>query len=277
MWAMWALEQVAAPRSRSLLADTPAPIVGLLAGGGLLLAWLAATGLAPSPLVRVAALTALHGGLLVVSLAWAEADAGARLPASVAAITLALVAAGSIGAALGPGGAVALLGTPAWLAVLTARRRLAGLGLGPRLPVRPLLAGGMIGVFLGGHLLLSAAQTLGHPLRRDGWLAVLALWAYDLGANVVSSECFFRGALFNRLQRRWSFGPATAVATGLSLVRYVGDPLLPGQSEVLLGALLYLTILGVVNCWLLWWSGSLGPGLIAAALFFLAYRALAIP
>ena len=59
-------------------------------------------------------------------------------------------------------------------------------------------------------------------------------------------------------------------------MRYLSDPLLPGEIEVMVGAHFYLTILGVINCWLLWWSGSLAPGLLASALFFLAYRALAI-
>ena len=113
-------------------------------------------------------------------------------------------------------------------------------------------------------------------MRVGGWAALFALWAYDVGANVISAECFFRGALFNRLRRRWSFGSAAALATTLSLVRYLSDPLPPGEIEVVVGALFYVTILGVINCWLLWWSGSLAPGLLDAALFFLAYRALAI-
>ena len=134
----------------------------------------------------------------------------------------------------------------------------------------------MIGVVLGSHLLVSASQTLGYPLRGGSWAVFLTRWTYDLGANVISAECFFRGALFNRLQRRWSFGAAAAVSTACSLVRYLADPLLPGEIEVVVGALFYVTMLGVVNCWLLWWSGSLAPGLLSSALFFLAYRALAI-
>ena len=59
-------------------------------------------------------------------------------------------------------------------------------------------------------------------------------------------------------------------------MRYLTDPLLPGEIEVVIGALFYITILGVINCWLLWWSGSLAPGLLSSALFFLAYRVLAI-
>jgi hypothetical protein len=42
------------------------------------------------------------------------------------------------------------------------------------------------------------------------------------------------------------------------------------------GALFYMTLLGAVNCWLLWRSGSLVPGLIASLLFFMAYRGLAV-
>jgi hypothetical protein len=160
--------------------------------------------------------------------------------------------------------------------ILASRGRLVGLGLGPGVAVRPVLVGGLLGALLGGHLLFSASQTLGYPLRGGGWTPLLVLWAYDVGAKVISAECFFRGALFNRLQRRWSFGAAAALATALSLVRYLVDPLLPGQIEVMVGALFYLSILGVVNCWLLWWSGTLVPGLLASALFFFAYRAVAI-
>ena len=43
----------------------------------------------------------------------------------------------------------------------------------------------------------------------------LAALAYDVGANVLAAECFFRGALFNRAQRRWSFAAAAALASGL--------------------------------------------------------------
>src|SRR5262249_37035380 len=53
------------------------------------------------------------------------------------------------------------------------------------------------------------------------------------------------------------------------------DPLLPRAPEVILGTLVYVTLLGVINAWLLWWSGSLLPGLIAALVFFAAYRMVA--
>ena len=273
---MWALEQPWTPRRGSVVADTPLALITVLGASGLAIASLTHAGWLPAAALGVVTLTATHGGLLGVALAWGEADAGVRLPPGSTAIIVALISAGVTAASIDPRGVVALLGAPAWLAVLALRGRLTGLGLGPEFAVRPMLAGGIIGVLLGGHLLFSASQTLGYPLRRGDWTAFLTLWIYDIGANVISAECFFRGALFNRLQRRWSFGPAAALATALSLVRYLSDPLLPGEIEVMVGALFYLTMLGVVNCWLLWWSGSLAPGLLASALFFLAYRALAI-
>jgi hypothetical protein len=271
---MWALEQPWVPRRRAILANTPLVPIATLGVIWLATARLAADG--ERSVAWIAAHTALHGGLLAVALAWGEADGGVRLPPGTALITLALIGAGATAATLDMRAAVALVGAPAWLAILARRGRLAGLGLGPTVAIRPVLVGGVIGALLGGHLLFSASQTLGYPLRGGGWLPLLLLWAYDAGAKVISAECFFRGALFNRLQRRWSLGAAAAVATALSLVRYLADPLLPGQVEVVVGALFYLTILGVVNCWLLWWSGSLVPGLLASALFFFAYRSLAI-
>jgi hypothetical protein len=273
---MWALDRPGPPPRSPILAGTPLTLLATLG-----LSWLAVAGLVMagslSPAVlAVASLTAVHGGLLTVALAWGAADVGGSLPPGAAWVTIALIGVGATAAALDPRGAVVLVAAPAWLAVLTLHDRLRGLALGPAVSARPVLVGGAIGALLGGHLLFSASQTLGYPLRAAGWSALLGLWAYDIGANVISAECFFRGALFNRLQRRWAFGGAAAVATALSLVRYVGDPLLPRSVEVMAGALFYLTLLGTVNCWLLWWSGSLVPGLVSAALFFLAYRALAI-
>jgi hypothetical protein len=272
---MWALEEPGTSRRSRILANTPLALIATLSAGWLAVAGLAAAGWLTPPLLWVASVTVAHGGLLAVALAWGAADGGLRLPRGCLLITMALVGAGTIAAVLDPRGAVMSLAVPAWLAVLTFRGQLAGLGLVPRVPLRPVLVGGAIGALLGGHLLLSASQTLGYALRGSG-TAILTLWAYDIGANVLSAECFFRGALFNRLQRRWSFGAAATVATVAALLRYVVDPLLPKHVEVLAGALFYLTILSVVDCWLLWWSGSLLPGLVASWLFFLAYRTLAI-
>ena len=273
---MWALEQPWIPRRDSVLADTPLAVIASLTAGWLVIASLARGGWVPAEGLGVVTLVATHGGLMIAALAWGEGDSGARLPPGAVAITVALIALGAAAAAVHAWGAAAFVATPLWLGVLAYRGRLTGLGLGPSVSLRPLLIGGMIGALLGGHLLFSASQTLGYPLRGGGLPALLTSWAYDLGASVISAECFFRGALFNRLQRRWSFAPAAALSTAFSLVRYLADPLLPGEIEVMVGALFYVTMLGVVNCWLLWWSGSLAPGLLAAALFFLAYRALVI-
>src|SRR5436309_726621 len=97
---------------------------------------------------------------------------------------------------------------------------------------------------------------------------------HDAGANVLAAECFFRGALFNRAQRRWSFTVAATLATTSYLVRYLVDPLLPKSIELVVGAVFYLALLGAINCWLLWWSESLVPGLLSALIFFAAYRTL---
>jgi hypothetical protein len=273
---MWALEQPWIARRGPILADTPYALILALGALGLAASGLAVVGWLPRSALWIAAFTSAHGTLLAVALHWSAADAGLRLLVWTVPVTIALIGAGTTAATLDAWGAVALLAVPAWLAVLTARGQLRGLGLALPIRLRPTLIGGAIGLMLGAHLLYSASQTLGHPVRTDGWSPVLALWAEDLGAKVLSAECFFRGALFNRLQRRWSFGLAASAATGLSLVRYLVDPALPGQVEVMVGALFYLTILGMANCWLLSWSGSLVPGLVSSALFFLAYRALAI-
>lgn len=259
-----------------MLADTPLALLGVLGLGWLVIAWLVTAGVQPSAALWIAALTATHGGLLAVALAWGATNGGARLPPRTTLITVTLVGVGVTAATLDPRGAILLAGTPAWLTILAARGQLVGLGLGWPIPAHGVLLGGVIGALLGGHLHYSASQTLGYPLRGEGWAALLVLWAYDVGARVISAECFFRGALFNRLQRRWSFAAAAALATALSVLRYLVDPFVPGQVEVMVGALFYLTMLGAVNCWLLWWSGSLVPGLLASALFFFAYRALAI-
>ena len=258
-----------------MFAGTPLALIVGLGGGWLAMAGLAALGWVPPPVLGIASVTAAHGGLLAVALTWGAVDGGVRLPRGVLVTTVAVIAAGALATALDPRAALVYLAVPAWLAVLTLRGQLRGLGLEPRVALRPLLAGVMTGALLGGHLLLSASQTLGYALHGGG-TALVALWAYDAGANVISAECFFRGALFNRLQRRWTFAAAATVATGAALVRYVVDPLLPKQVEVLAGALFYLTILGAAGCWLLWWSGSLVPGLAASWVFFLAYRLLAI-
>jgi len=272
---MWTLERPATLRRASILANTPVALVAALGAGWAAAVGLAALGWIPPSMLRAVAIAAAHGGLLAIALEWGAAEGGARLPRGAVLVTIALIAAGAAAAVVDPRGVVLLLAAPAWLALLTLRGSLTGLGLARHVAWRPVLAGAALGALLGAHLLLSASQTLGYALR-GGATAVLLLWVYDVGANVISAECFFRGALFNRLQRRWSFAAAATVATAAALLRYVVDPLLPKQVEVMAGALFYLTVLSAVDCWLLWWSGSLLPGLAASWMFFLAYRTLAI-
>jgi membrane protease YdiL (CAAX protease family) len=106
------------------------------------------------------------------------------------------------------------------------------------------------------------------PLALGPWLA------YDVGANVLAAECFFRGALLDRAHRRWSFGAAAALSTVVCVVRYLLDPLLPGTLEVAAGAAFYIALLSVGNCWLYRQSGSVVPGFVAGVAFFAVYRLL---
>src|SRR5207247_2617169 len=161
------------------------------------------------------------------------------------------------------------------LGVLTAGAgALARAELVPLTPARALGAGGAQGALLGAHLFVTASLTLGYS-GRVPTLEGLAPWlAYDVGGNVLTTEAFFRGALFDRAQRRWPFPAAAALVTALCLVRYLVDPLLPRSLEVTAGAVFYLTLLSLANCWLYWRSGSIAPGVAAGVVFFVAYRLL---
>lgn len=130
------------------------------------------------------------------------------------------------------------------------------------------------GIFLGGHLLISATQTLGYQPRLFPLGAFLSAIAYDWGANVLSAECFFRGALFGSWQRRRGFWAAAFAATGVSLVRYLLDPALPRTVEILAGSIFYLALLNLTGCALYRRSGSLAPSALTSLIFFAAYRSL---
>lgn len=217
--------------------------------------------------LAVATIVAGHGALLATALGWATRTSG---PAWVA---LGLLAGAALAARVSPLGALGYLGPALWVALLAARGRLVALGLTARVPGRAFGAGVGIGLFLGGHLLVSASRTLGYRVRVDPG-EVLPWIAYDLGANVLAAECFFRGALFNRLQRRGSFVAAVGLSTAACLFRYLVDPLLPWTAAIVIGMLFYLLLVSVAGCWLLRWSGSLIPGMTTALLFFAAYRLL---
>lgn len=265
---MWALDQPQAPRAERLLAGTPLALLAVLGLGAGAMAVLVELAVLPAPAMRIAGVTAAHGALLATALAWARVGA-ASIGGAVALIGLAAAA-----AQLGALGALAYLGPGVWVAWLAARGRLAGLGLGTPVSPRQVAAGVLVGSALSGHLLVSASRTLGVHVRLDPPAEVLVAIAYDVGANVLGGECFFRGALFNRAERRWSFAVAATVSTSAYVLRYLLDPLLPKSVELMIGAVFYLALLGAGNCWLLAWSGSLVPGLASGVVFFAAYRTL---
>jgi CAAX prenyl protease-like protein len=140
--------------------------------------------------------------------------------------------------------------------------------------LRSLTLGLAAGAVLGCHLLLTASLTLGYAVRLDDAMAYVSVAAYDAGANALTAEWLFRGALLSRLWRRWDFWPSAAVSTALVVGRYLLDPTLPSTIEVKVGAVFYMSLLGVTSCALRASSASLLPGYLATLVFFLAYRML---
>ena len=130
------------------------------------------------------------------------------------------------------------------------------------------------GAFLGVHLLVSASMTLGFSVRVASLSRYLAAVAYDVGANALTAEWLFRGALFSHWWRKWEFWPAAGMSTAVAVARYLLDPALPLAIEVRAGAIFYMLLLGLSACALRAASGSLAPGYLATAVFFAAYRML---
>jgi hypothetical protein len=130
------------------------------------------------------------------------------------------------------------------------------------------------GAFMGGHLLVASSLTFGYAVGVGGRVEYLSAVAYDLGVSAVTAEWLFRGAIFTRWWRRWAFGAAAALSSGCAVARYLLDPNLPQTVDARLGAIFYLGLLGFMACALRAWSGSLVPGYLATAGFFVAYRAL---
>jgi hypothetical protein len=271
----WGLDVAWDGTTPPLLRGTPTSLLLAFASTLLLGALLFSAGALPPSALRVLGVAAGQGALLATALAWAACDApGARR--RVTRLPVVLVVAAVVLAGVRPWGALAYLLVPATMALLARDGRLRSLGLGVPLTGRALLLGVLGGAFLGGHLLVCAARTFGYRLRTDDLGPALAGIAYDAGANLIAAECFFRGALFNRLARRWSFGPAAVVSTLACVLRYVVDPLLPKQVELVVGAIFYIALQSVVSAWLLWWSGSVLPGIASGLLFFAAYRLLGV-
>ena len=229
---------------------------------------IAAAHLLSAEAMAVVGVAAVHGGLLAAALLWG----GVRLVE--AGLVIPLLALARVLVALHPLGTLGYLAVPLWLAWLALRGRLSPLGLAAPWPWGAALIGAMAGATLALHLVTSASRTLGYELRFHAE-AFFVAFGYDLGANLLSAELFFRGALLQHLWRRWSFGFALAVASAAATLRYCLDPHL-GTIELRVGATVYMTLLAVVNGVLYRWSGSLVPGLAAAAVFFACYRLLAV-
>jgi hypothetical protein len=255
------------PRPARLLERSPAALLATLGALAAVTAALAVAGTIPIWLARAFGAGAAQGALLAVAVAWTGSPERRAEPALAAALTLL----GALGAAVHPLGAIAYAAAPAWLWL--ERARLPGLGLERARPGL-VLAGAALGTTLGVHLLITASFTLGYGVRVLPAADFVRWLAYDAGANVLATEAFFRGALFDRAQRRWPFAVAATVTTAACVVRYLVDPLLPRTLEVAAGAIFYLTLLGVGNCWLYWRSGSIVPGVAAGVAFFVAYRLL---
>jgi hypothetical protein len=266
---MYALEQPLVRRQAPLLDQTPWGPLATLACSVAGVTILSVAGLVPRAAVGIAGLAAAHGALLGVALAWTSTGERRDRHAPLeAAALLAIVAAL---AEVLPGGWVAYLVLPTWLACR--RPSWVGVGVVPR--GGAVVGGALFGLGLGMHLLVSAWLTLDHRVRFGPAGALAAWWAYDLGANVLSAEAFFRAALFERAHRRWAFPVAASLSSGASVMRYLADPLLPRAPEMLAGAAFYLALLGIGNCWLLARTGSLLPPYAAGVAFFAVYRLLA--
>ena len=223
--------------------------------------------------VSVVGVVGFHGGLLSSALASAgRGSSGWGIPVLVCTGFLLL---GATLSHIMAWGSLSYVLVPGAIGVLASRRRELGvLGLVLRWDPRALVLGLGVGLFLGIHLLITTALTLGYQIRVFPLAPVLTALAYDVGANVCSAECFFRGALFGHWQRRWGFWEAASAATALFVIRNLIDPALPHTLEAVTGALFYLSLLGLSGCALVRWSGSLLPSALAFVLFFAAYRTL---
>lgn len=184
----------------------------------------------------------------------------------------------SLAAGLSPAGAVAYLLVPLVIArdATVWHARLEWIGWRAPRELRAPFVGAASGIFLGIHLLFAASLMLGYPVSVPDGRRYLAAVAYDVGANALTAEWLFRGAIFSALWRRWSFWPAAAASTGLALTRYLLDPALPQAAELVAGAMFYTVLLGLGCCALRAWSGSLLPGYLATVAFFAAYRILLV-
>ena len=267
-------EQERVPPARDIRRSVALVAIGMLAATALAPMVVELAGGSPGA-VRALQGAAVHGGFVALGFAIAFEGAPAwRGPALRLAAALLVAFAAS---RWEPWGSLAFLAVPALLLrEVRAHAVLARTG-GPSLPSAHLaLLGAASGAFLGGHLLVSASMTFGHPVRPPAAGAYLAAVMYDAGASALSAEWLFRGALFSHWWRHWGFWAAAALSTAASLVRYLLDPALPRTLEMGAGAVFYMALLGLYASGLRARSGSLVPGYLATVAFFAAYRMLVV-
>jgi hypothetical protein len=261
MHALTARLQTAPP---PLLVGTPLATLAALSAFLIACIALVHAAVAPAWTTAVMAIVAGHGALLVTALAWRE-DERPRPWWAAPVVAVALLAAITLATAAHPAGAATAFVIPIWLWARADR-----VSFAPRY----VAAGIGVGAALGAHLLLSASLTLGYHAAFD--ISRVAVWlAYDAGISVPAAECFFRGALFERAQRRWPIPAATTLSVSLGVGRYLVDPLLPLTAEMVAGTIFYTGLLGIANCWLFRRTFSVLPGALAAVVFFAAYRLVA--
>ena len=260
-----------APRVVGSLCVVGALMLGGVAGGQ----WLERQGGLARELGLAVEGAAIHGGFIAQGLIITLA--GRSVGAIIALRTAgALLAAFFLGR-LSPWGSLTFLLFPLLL-VHECRGHPTLRHIGFLAPARPasLLVGLAVGAFLCGHLLVTSSLTFGYAIGVVSASAYVSAVAYDVGANALSAEWLFRGALFSHWWRHWGFWGAATVSTAFTLMRYLLDPALPEAPEARAGAIVYLAALALGAAGLRAWSGSLVPGYLAAVAFFAAYRALVV-
>jgi len=230
------------------------------------------SGALPGHVGRGVASAAVHGGFLAAGWMMATDRAPWHGPLLW---SMGALAAASVASRVTEWGALLYLLPPAVL-LRSGRqcRELRAIGWRATAGLRHAALGLAGGAFLGIHLLISASFTLGYAVSLASPAQYLSAVAYDVGANGLTAEWLFRGALFSRLWRRWPFWPAASLSTAMAVARYLVDPALPAAIEVRVGAVFYTALLGVGACVLRAESGSLLPGYLGTIAFFAAYRLL---
>ena len=230
------------------------------------------SGSAISNLGRGMASGAVHGAFLIAGGMIAGRQIVCLPPVLYGATALCIA---SVATAFSTWGALLYLAPPVILLSAGSRHRaFRNIGLTVSAGARSLTLGLATGTFLGVHLLISASLTFGYAMRVSSLGPYLAALAYDVGANALTAEWLFRGAIFSRWWQRWEFWPAASLSTALAVGRYLADPALPQAIEARTGAVFYLALLGFAACALRATTGSLLPGFLATVTFFAAYRML---